>query len=341
MAEQKIKNMDEFAVVCGISRPTLSKYFSNPDSVRPSTRERIEKAVELHKYRPNLHAIHQNRRVSKTIGIVVPYLADPFFAEIVSRMEKRCIAAGFWPIVVSSHGATEMEAYALETLQSARVAGALVAPLGEASDIERLQEFTEELPTVLFDTHYGTGQAFVGTDNFQSIGLMVDYLCRTGEPPCFLGMSSVNANAFERQEAYVRAMERLGHSPQVFPIESHVWDFEEAGFVEGKRLISSHAFTSSTILCGNDRTAIGLLAAAYASGLRVGRGPGCALRIAGHDDHPLARYTCPSLTTVAQDYASIVDRSVTLLFEMLENEGTSTPKQAERLEGKLVMRDSA
>jgi hypothetical protein len=47
------------------------------------------------------------------------------------------------------------------------------------------------------------------------------------------------------------------------------------------------------VLCSNDRLAIGVLSPAYERGLRVGRGPGCALRVASHDDHPFSRFTCP------------------------------------------------
>ncbi len=64
---------------------------------------------------------------------------------------------------------------------------------------------------------------------------------------------------------------------------------------EGTRLITERALPSDTILCSNDRLAIGFIAAAYQKGLRVGHGPGCALRIAGHDDHPWAQFTCPPL----------------------------------------------
>jgi len=53
MAGNKIRNMEEFASVSGISRPTVSKYFNDPDSVRASTRTRIEVALERHEYRPN------------------------------------------------------------------------------------------------------------------------------------------------------------------------------------------------------------------------------------------------------------------------------------------------
>ncbi len=177
MAGRKINTMDEFAKVSDISRPTLSKYFNDPDSVRKTTRAKIEFALEEYDYRPNIFAINQNRKLTKTIGIVVPYLADPFFSEIVRRIERRCIDAGFWPIV-----------------------------------------------------------------------------------------------------------------------------------------FRAHALPSDTVLCSNDRLALGLIAAAYQKGLRVGHGPNCALRVAGHDDHPWSQFTSPPLTTVAQDFSAIAEKCAETLL---------------------------
>lgn len=340
MEEQKIRNMEEFSAVSGISRPTVSKYFNDPGSVRQSTRDRIERALRQHDFRPNLFAINQNRKATKNIGIVVPHIVDPFFAEIVRLIEQRCIEAGYWAIVLSSHGEAELEGNALDLLWSLKLAGAIIAPLGEASDRDRLMQFASEVPTVIFDSPLGAGEAFVGTDNFHSIGLIVDYLCRTGEPPCFLEMPAVNANAAERRAAYVAAMERQGLTPQVVPVANGDWGFEQLGYEEGLRLLAARGFPTSTVLCANDRIAIGLLAAAYERGLRIGRGPGSAMRIAGHDDHPLSRFTCPPLTTVAQDHAAIAERSVATLFDMIEG-GSTAGRAPVRLEGKLIMRLSA
>ena len=338
---RKIKNMDELAKVSEISRPTLSKYFNDPDSVRKTTRVKIESALEEYDYRPNIFAINQNRKLTKTIGILVPYLADPFFAEIARRIERRCIEAGFWPTVFSAHGEQELENNALATMQSLRPAGALIAPLGRRSDFEAVKRFTEDVPTVVFDSNVNVGEAFVGHDNFQSTDLIVDYLCRTGEPPCFFEMPPLNPNANKRREAYVQAMERLGHAPQVIQVEGSNWDFEQIGLDGGKRLIAERSLPSNTVLCSNDRLAIGLIAAAYQKGLRVGHGPECALRIAGHDDHPWSRFTCPSLTTVSQDYSAIADRSVEILFGLI-HEGKQAQARVETLfEGNLVLRTSA
>ena len=130
MNDSRIKNMDEFASVSGISRPTLSKYFNDADSVRKSTRERIEKALEQYDYRPNFYAMNQNRRLTKNVGIVIPYMADPFFAEIARNIENHVIEAGYRPIVLGSHGDPEQEIENLNNLRLIKPAGVLLGPLG-------------------------------------------------------------------------------------------------------------------------------------------------------------------------------------------------------------------
>ncbi|MBF9034396.1 substrate-binding domain-containing protein [Rhodobacterales bacterium HKCCE2091] len=343
MGQNRIRNMEEFAAVSGISRPTVSKYFHDPDSVRASTRERIEAALERYDYRPNFYAVNQNRRLTKNVGIVVPYLADPFFAEIARCIETLCYAAGFRPILLSSHGGQAQENDNLDSLRSIRPAGVLFAPLGRGSDRAVIESFAAAVPTVLFDSNIeDVGEAFFGLDNVQSVGMIVEYLCRTGEPPAFFEMRTpTNPNAFKRRRAYVEAMERLGHAPDLVQVEGGGWDFEEIGYREGMRVISERRLSTNTVLCSNDRLAIGFLAAAFDKGLRIGRGEGHALRVAGHDDHPFSRFTCPKLTTVAQDYASIAERSVEELVRLVES-GESRPRRETTLfEGKLIMRDSA
>ncbi len=343
MNGQKIRNMEEFASVSGISRPTISKYFHDPDSVRKSTRRRIEAALEQYEYRPNIYAMNQNRRLTKNIGIVVPYLADPFFAEIVRNVERIVIGAGHRPILLSSHGERDQEIDNLESLRSIRPGGVLMAPLGRISDREAIESFCDDITTVLFDSNLDkTGEAFVGSNNDQSIGLIVDYLCRTGEPPSFFEMRlPPNPNAIRRRNAYVSAMEKLGHDPHLVQVEGESWDFEEIGFHGASRVIADRALPTNTVLCSNDRLAIGFLSAAYEAGLRIGQGSGNAMRVAGHDDHPFSQFTCPTLTTVAQDYLSIAEKSAETLLGLIESDQRADSRDATLFEGKLVMRGSA
>ncbi|WP_425072780.1 LacI family DNA-binding transcriptional regulator [Sagittula sp. S175] len=341
MSDVKIRNMEEFAAVSGISRPTVSKYFHDPESVRPSTRAKIEAALEQYDYRPNIFAINQNRKQTKTVGILVPYLADPVFAEFARNIEQRCVEMGYRPTIFSAHGETATENDILDNLRALKPAGALLAPLGRASDVAAVKAFCDEVPTVLFDSNIvDTGLAFVGSDNPQFTRLIVDYLCRTGEPPCFFEMKTpANPNARKRRQSYIDAMESVGLEPQIFSVEGIGWHFEEIGRQGGHRVLKSGEMKTNTVLCSNDRLAIGFLTACYESGLSVGRAEGCAIRVAGQDDHPFSRYTCPPLTTIAQDYDSVSREAVATLFRAIEGEEFSY--EVKLFEGKLVMRESA
>mgnify|MGYP001070204644 FL=1 len=343
MADNRIRNMEEFAALSGISRPTVSKYFYDPNSVRPSTRAQIETALREYNYRPNIYAINQNRRLTKNIGIVVPYLADPFFAEMARKIERLCIGAGFRPILLSSHGDRSEEVGNLDTLRSIKPAGVLMAPLGRMSDKDAVQSFCADVPTILFDSNIdNVGAAFIGSDNDQSIGLIVDYLCRTGEPPAFFEMKTPsNPNAIKRHNAYAAAIKAHGVSPEFLQAEGQGWDFEDLGYREGMRIIEARMLPTKSILCSNDRLAIGFLAASHEKGLRVGNGPGYALRVAGHDDHPFSRFTCPKLTTVAQDYAAIAQTSMAQLLTSIESGQPLEKRLTTLFSGTLIVRESA
>jgi DNA-binding LacI/PurR family transcriptional regulator len=343
MTIPKIRNMEEFSAASGISRPTVSRYFNDPSSVRKSTREKIERALDAFDYRPNMFAMNLNRKNPRNIGIVVPHLVDPFFAEVVRQIEMRCVQAGYWAIVLSSHGQSALEANALDTLRSLKISGAIIAPLGEQSDTQRIEQLGREVPVVFLDSRTSDRIPFAGTNNAQSISLMVDYLCRSGEPPCFLEMPPVNQNAPERKQAYLSAMDRLGLAPAVVSLgEAGGWGFEEIGYTVATRVLDDGGFPTGTLLCANDRLAIGVLAAAYAKGVRVGIEPGCGLRVAGHDDHPLSRFTCPALTTMAQDYEGLAGRGIDMLFDLIEGRRSENGEPARSLlEARLMMRASA
>lgn len=341
MAGGKIRNMEEFASVSGISRPTVSKYFNDPSSVRSSTRTKIETALELHDYRPNIYAMNQNRKLTKNVGVVVPLLSDPYFAEIARNLEQRCLVAGYRPSLFSSHGDPALEVEVLDTLRSLKPAGVLLAPLGRASDRSALERFCEDVPTLIFDSSVDEiGLAFVGSDNFQFTTHITDYLCRTGEPPCFFEMKTpANPNAHRRRQSYLDAMASFGHTPDVISIEGEGWAFEEIGRLGGHAAFENDLFSTNTILCSNDRLAIGLLTACYERGISVGRGEGCSIRVAGQDGHPHSRYTCPPLTTISHDYDAVSQTAAEALFAAID--GDVTPWKSTRLEGKLILRDSA
>jgi LacI family repressor for deo operon, udp, cdd, tsx, nupC, and nupG len=344
MAVQKIRNMAEFAQLSGISRPTVSKYFNDPASVRKSIRSKIERALRKYDYRPNLFAVNLNKRKPKIIGVIVPDTSDMFYSEMVRHIEMRCALDGYFVLVLSSRGDPLLESRSIDTLLSLKIAGAIIAPLGTRTDAALMESLRAHIPIVYLDSSLHDGSPFVGTDNEQSIGLITDYLCRTGTPPTFFDMPAVNHNATERKNAYVKAMERLGFQPEVVGVtRDYDWRFEEFAHGEALRILDGTGFPTSTLLCANDRIAVGVMAAAFQRGVKVGRDADCRLRVAGHDDQPYSRFSCPPLTTVAQDFGRLGSLGIDMLLAQVESDEPGLPEgsQQMRVEARLMMRASA
>jgi DNA-binding LacI/PurR family transcriptional regulator len=292
-----------------------------------------------------MFAVNLNRRRSNIIGIIIPNSTDQFYMALTRRVELIANAAGFLAFVLSSDGNADFEARAIETLKSMNVAGAIIAPLGVQSQHETLKALGESIALVYVDSPLDETSPFVGTDNRQSFQLIVDYLVRSGEPPCYLGMPPVNTNAATREAAYIEAMHQLKMEPVVLETtHDSSWDFERFGFEETKRFLRSGGFPTKTILCANDRIAFGGISAAYQHGLKIGQSPTKDIRIAGHDDHPLSRYACPPITTVAQNYNEISRLAMDLLFRKLNDmDHGEAVANSERilLNGEIMLRDSA
>lgn len=341
---KSIKTMEDFSAFVGLSRPTVSKYFHDPSSVRKKTRDIIEEALKKSNFRPNILAVNLNRRRSNIIGVVIPNSVDPFYMALTRRIELIANEAGYLAFVLSSDGRAEMESNAIRIFKSMNVAGAIIAPLVTRPHQSALELLGQTIPIVYVDSPINDTSAFVGTDNRQSFGLIVDYLCRSGEPPCYFGMPQINTNAATRLSAYREAMERLGAEPHVLPLsDATTWDFERFAFEEADRLFENlDQLPSRTILCANDRLAFGVIAAAWQRGLKVGHGAENDLRVAGHDDHPLSEYACPPITTVAQNYNEIGRIAIELLLGKL-NDSEEAPRERDRvlLKGDLMLRHSA
>ena len=344
MTKPEIRTMQELSTAIGVSRPTLSRFFQDPSSVRGTTSEKIRRGLERVDYVPNFFATRMNRKTTGMIGVIIPYLNDLFFTKLLEAIEIAAMEAGFTVITQCSHSDPAIEARAAETFMS-MVDGALVAPLGNHSDLAVHRRLDARLPFVLVDSRPATmpDVDFVGTNHQQSTGLMTEYLCRVGDPPVFLAMPRVNFNAMERETAYVARMEALGHEPEVIGTEAveEMWHFEAHGeAVLGGRFARGR-LADRSILCANDRVAIGALRAAARHGLAPRSGGEGGLRIAGHDDYPLCPFTVPALTTVAQDVEAIGRAAVSRLVAKIGGEGRNGPSEIRLFDGMLRLRESA
>jgi LacI family transcriptional regulator, repressor for deo operon, udp, cdd, tsx, nupC, and nupG len=341
MASEEVHTMEEFSEKIGLSRPTVSRFFNDPGSVRKSTRTKIEEGLKRYSYQPNFHASNLSRRRARAIGIIVPSIIDPFYSALVNTIEIFAEARGYLTILQCSHHDPAMEVHALERLTSMNVSGIAMASLGASTDIGAVRQAQARVNMVFMDSRLAENQPYIGTNNRQSVPTMVDYLCRSGTAPVFFGLPPLNFNIVERQQVYFDRMAQLGLTPSVInpdpiPVKDN---FERFGFEQFMVLPRHKVPRGTTVLCVNDRVALGMMAAAVRLGLKVGKGPGDDLRVAGHDNQHFSRYTTPSLTTVAQDTQQI---GLLAARALLEHDGDNDLNKSDQLiDGAILFRDSA
>jgi DNA-binding LacI/PurR family transcriptional regulator len=185
---------------------------------------------------------------------------------------------------------------------------------------------------------------FIGTNNEQSISLMVDYLHRSGGAPVYFGMPRINSNSLEREKAYIKSAKKLGFKPQLIPFDDNkpIWNFEEFAYITMDDFFGRGEYVNSTILCANDRLAIGVIRAANRHHLLPqSKGDSSQFRVAGHDDHPLSAYVHPALTTVSRNTSSMGKAAVEQILDQIENGKRSGKGVTRTFDAELRLRESA
>ena len=344
MPKPKVNTMEELSVAIGVSRPTLSRYFQDPTSVRASTGKKIERALEDVDYVPNFFATRLNRKSTGLIGVIIPHLNDLFFTSLLEVIQRAAMIRGYTVITQSSHGDAAQECHAIDTLMSMNADGVIVAPLGEGSSAKTFERLRTNTPLVFVDSHLPDvlpGVPYVGTDNRQSVALILDYLCQSGDAPLFLAMPKLNSNAQDREAIYLAEMDKRGLQAEIILGTglTEGWEFEAYAHDLMDEHFSKGRFRVGTLLCANDRLAIGALRSANRHRL-INRDRG--LRIAGHDDHPLSRFMTPSLTTVKQHIDEIGSAAVSILAKLVSaGRPALDPVAPQVFETTLQVRESA
>ena len=263
-AEGALGNLDEVAAAEGWDAvvPAALQGFAKYDG------HWVSAPVNVH----STNWVWANKAILDELGLAQPTTWDEFVAAMQAAKDAGYVGlahggqpwqeATMFDSVVIGAGGTDLYKRAFMDLDPA----ALSSPeMVEA--FTRMETLRAHIPVVYLDSSLQDGSPFVGTDNEQSIGLITDYLCRTGTPPSFFEMPAVNHNAAERSNAYVQAMERLGFQPEIVTVAGKPdWRFEEIAYAEALRVIDGAGFPTSTVLCANDRIAVGVMAAAFQRG---------------------------------------------------------------------------
>ncbi len=305
----------------GVSVGSVSRVINEHPTVTAATRERVELAVRELGYVPNAIAGSLRSRRSKTVGLIIPDVTNPFFSELALHVERSAAAAGYNVILGNSDNSVDQETYYLHALAVRRVDGIIFVPANETS---RSAEIA--IPIVGVDREVG-GHPFVASNNRSGAKSATEYLHSLGHHliACVAGPKDL-PNAQERRRGYEEVALPILRSAGVDPSDYIVSaDFSyDSGYAATRSLLEVTP-RPTAIFASSDQQAIGGLRAAADLGLAVPRD----LSIVGFDDIPLAKLVMPRLTTVAQPVAEIGALAMRLLLGLLS--GAAAPRRRRHL----------
>ena len=285
-------NLAEVAKRVGVSTATVSRVINNPSVVKSPTRARVMKAIAELKYHPNLHARTLAGGRSRSIGMIVSNMENPFFFDIFRQLEADALLSGLEVVLANTDYQPARLVSNIRLMIGRRVAG--LAVVVSEMDPYLIDELTESsIPVVFYDV--GTARqniTNIHVDYRKGIEKIVRYLHSLGhERMAFVGHHASLGPTSERQISFARAVAQCS-PPVEFRCVTHADGFEGGRLATRELLVAG--FEPTAIVCVNDFMAVGVLRELREHGLRIPQD----VSVTGFDNIKLSEFGFPPLTTV-------------------------------------------
>lgn len=322
----------DVAVAAGVSTATVSNVLNKTGKVGPRTHRLVLATVKKLGYFPDAHARHLASRNSRTLGIIVSDIENPFFPEIIKSFETRARELGYDAILSDTNYDPRRTREAAQRMMQHKVRG--VAVMTSEISSRLIDEFARRTIAVTFldlaPAHGSVSKLRI--DYFSGIKQIVDHLHQSGHRRiAFIsGRTSLKSN-IARLQAYEKCMRSLGLEPgPVLPGDLRF----EGGLAAGS-IIANLSPRPTAVVCVNDLTAVGAIKGLIKAGCRVPQD----ISVTGFDNTRLAEYNNPSLTTIDVHREMLGQIAADALHELsnaAEPQGKEYPIPAE-----LILRDSS
>ncbi|NJC67538.1 LacI family transcriptional regulator [Planosporangium flavigriseum] len=327
--------MKDVAQHAGVSVSTVSYVLNNSGPVAADRRARVLDAVEVLNYTPNESARSLKRRSASTIGLVVPDLANQFFALLAEGVERAASERDVLVVLCAPEATGAAGSVNARLLRSQRLDGVVYLSGADMSP-SSLLELTRLGPVVLVDEQIpGFDLPAVVSDSRRGARAIARHVLEQGhEQLAIIGGPAQLWTAQQRLAGYREAIAAAGRDPDDLPVLAGDYR-QDSGMKLAAQLFAGPPEERPTaLLCANDLMAIGALQYCKSVGLTVPDD----LSIVGFDDLPVASLLTPALTTVRQPARDMGFAAANRLFDLLEDK--SADRSADQFPVTIQIRDS-
>lgn len=314
----------------GLSLSTISKYY-NGGTVRAANREAIREAADELGFQINDFARNLRRGTSRTVGVLLPALDNPFILAIIAGVERSLQAQGVSVVVCSSHPDERAPGAAVDALRAKMVDGIVAVP--SSHDAAALAEAARHgLPVITVDrTFPGLDTDHVQLDNVGAGAMVAHHLVDHGHTRIgMIGGDSASSSLIERREGFESALRSRG------VVSDSTWFSENELTVDAGRRAMQHILSSgerpSALFAANYELTVGALIALSESGLRMPDD----MSFVGFDIQVIAQMIRPRVTTVVQPMLALAEQAAGQILERM-TAGTADALKVHTLPAELAM----
>lgn len=321
----------DIAKAAGVSHTTVSRALNNRSAISIETTERIQKLAKEMGYIPSAVAQSLHSRQTRTIGMVITTIADPFISRVVDGVESVAQEAGYSIFLASSHNDSEKELAVVDTFHRRRV-DAIIVTSSRVGRLYSSQLDKIQIPIVLINnSEEGEYLYSVSADHVQGAQLAVEHLIKLGHRRIgYIGSAGRPGSSQQRLVGYRTALEKAG----ILIDKSLVFSSDSPLDIElNESIIQAISNSDATaIFCFNDMIAIGLMMACKNQNIIVPR----QLSIIGFDDTEVSSFVSPTLTTIHQPRLRLGKLAMNMALDLLKGQ----PVTDKKLPCELLVRQS-
>jgi LacI family transcriptional regulator len=327
--------MAQVAREAQVSLMTVSRVINDKEGVSQATRERVQAVIEQLGYRPSDIARGLVTKRTGTLGLVIPDVANPFFAEVARGAEHVAHDQGYNVFLCNTDEDTQRELEVLESLEEKRVDGIVLC----SSRLEEsvLEEVVASHPAaVLVNRRLESDDVgIVVVDDVAGGQMATEHLLQIGHRAIgYLAGPAASRSGQRRAEGYRAALTAVGVAGNPDWIR-HCLPTVEGGREAARELLSTHPELTA-LFCYNDLVAVGALQTCT----ELDRTIPDDVAVVGFDDVPLAALVSPSLTTCRLPRYELGSEAMRLLLEKIDG-GMDAESREIVLQPQLIVRDSA
>ena len=330
-----MSNLTDVARAAGVSIATVSRVISHPEKVTSRTQLEVCKAMKELDYQPNRVARRLRQRGGKRhlLGLIIPDIQNPFFAEIARGVEDVAYANQFAVMLCNSDEDLKKESFYLDVMRAESVDGVILPPINDRDPaVTKMAE--SGMPIVTVDRSLSDSTIDkVEVDNRQGTFDAVAHLIKIGHRRIGLitGRSNVST-ARDRKLGYEQAL--AANEIPVDPDYIRTGDYKQASGVALADELLTLPVPPTALFVANNLMAVGAIEAIHKRGLKIPSD----VAIIGFDDLPWADVFDPPLSVVKQPAYEVGRAAAELLLKRLGN--PKLPPARLQLRPRLILRKS-